>query len=147
MLGQSDVRYILATLLSALKLPVGKRALLNENLGAGGALVASAICPMHGPLVRSTLTELVREYRTVSMMTHRCHDTRFPESYHERAQPSSDVRTCFLLQWTAEQLKQTEETFVAVIYASAYGNTSALAQAIRFYACSCTLPAYIIMHV
>jgi hypothetical protein len=35
------------------------------------------------------------------------------------------------MQWTQAKLKQVEEATVAVIYASAYGNTAALAQAIR----------------
>jgi flavorubredoxin len=35
-------------------------------------------------------------------------------------------------QWTKERLKQAEDATIAVIYASAYGNTAALAQAIRY---------------
>jgi len=35
------------------------------------------------------------------------------------------------LQWTEMKLKEIGKTTIAVIYASAYGNTAALAQAIR----------------
>lgn len=35
------------------------------------------------------------------------------------------------MQWTEKKLKEVEEATIAVIYASAYGNTAALAQAIR----------------
>ena len=60
------------------------------------AVVASAICPAHGPVVSSSVTELVREYRS----------------------------------WTNKQTSAADKTSVAIIYASAYGNTGAMAQAI-----------------
>jgi flavorubredoxin len=31
--------------------------------GRGIGMVASALCPMHGPVVRSSLSELVAKYR------------------------------------------------------------------------------------
>jgi len=60
------------------------------------ARVVRQLAPMHGVVVRSNVTELVREYR----------------------------------EWTEKQIKAADEATVAVIYASAYGNTTALAQAI-----------------
>ncbi|KAL2649642.1 hypothetical protein R1flu_017770 [Riccia fluitans] len=90
---KEDMKYIFSTVLRSLNLPVSK-SLLSEGLV--DKLITTAICPIHGPIVRSTVTELVREYGV----------------------------------WTFDRLKQSEEATVAVIYASAYGNTTALAQAI-----------------
>ena len=59
-------------------------------------MAAAAICPLHGPVIKSGKNELVREY----------------------------------LQWLETQAKRADQFAVAVIYASAYGNTSAMAQAI-----------------
>ncbi|KAK9827610.1 hypothetical protein WJX81_005946 [Elliptochloris bilobata] len=70
-----------------------------QSIGAGGpsaGLVATALCPMHGPVVQRSLSELLRQYR----------------------------------EWTQEQIAAAERGVVAVLYASAYGNTAALAQAI-----------------
>lgn len=91
---KADMQYVLSTVLSALKLPIAEAAMLSP--GSAKELVCAAICPLHGPIVRSSLTELVREYRV----------------------------------WTEKKLKEVEEATIAVIYASAYGNTAALAQAI-----------------
>ncbi|CAL8463910.1 g3445 [Coccomyxa elongata] len=70
-----------------------------KNMGVrstGVGMVAAALCPMHGPVVRASVTELVGQYR----------------------------------QWTSAQIAAAEQASVAVLYASAYGNTAALAQAI-----------------
>lgn len=56
----------------------------------------SVICPLHGPIIRTSTSEVLREYRV----------------------------------WTEKQLAATRNGSIAVIYASAYGNTAALAQAI-----------------
>lgn len=93
---KADVRFILSSVFTALNLPISKTTGLAKNQRSEGLLVASALCPLHGPVVRSTITELVREYRV----------------------------------WTEVKLKQASEATIAVIYASAYGNTAALAQAI-----------------
>lgn len=93
---KADVRFILSSVFTALKLPISKAAGLAKDQRTEGLLVTSALCPIHGPVVRSTVTELVREYR----------------------------------MWTEERIKQVDEATIAVIYASAYGNTAALAQAI-----------------
>ncbi|KAG0569774.1 hypothetical protein KC19_6G115700 [Ceratodon purpureus] len=93
---KADVQYVLSSVLSALKLPIDKAAFLSSGITQGEDLVCAAICPLHGPVVRSSVTELVREYRV----------------------------------WTEKKLKEVEEATIAVIYASAYGNTAALAQAI-----------------
>ncbi|MCO5578939.1 hypothetical protein L7F22_032789 [Adiantum nelumboides] len=93
---KADVRFILSTVFSALNLPISKAAGLAKDQRSEGILVTAALCPIHGPVVRSTITELVREYRV----------------------------------WTEEKLKRAKEATIAVIYASAYGNTAALAQAI-----------------
>ncbi|KAG6548602.1 hypothetical protein Mapa_010091 [Marchantia paleacea] len=90
---KEDMKFIFSTVLSAFNLPISKGMLAGS---LGDKLVTAAICPLHGPIVRSSLTELVREYGV----------------------------------WTYDKLKQSEEATVAVIYASAYGNTTALAQAI-----------------
>ncbi|EFJ22482.1 hypothetical protein SELMODRAFT_416274 [Selaginella moellendorffii] len=91
---KADTKYILSTVLS---FPIGASAALAKTTSdKSDAFVVSAICPLHGPIVRSTVTELVREYRA----------------------------------WTREKIKQVDDGLVAVIYASAYGNTAALAQAI-----------------
>lgn len=71
-----------------------------ESSGAGadggGALVAFALAPQHGPVVRAGVGRLVREYAA----------------------------------WAAAQVEALGRSRVAVLYASAYGNTAALAQAI-----------------
>jgi len=59
-------------------------------------VTATAIAPLHGPVIESAKNELVREYR----------------------------------DWLSAQVKRADESAIAVIYASAYGNTSAMAQAI-----------------
>jgi len=63
---------------------------------AGGSLLTYAVAPQHGPVVRTSLSRLVREYSN----------------------------------WAAAQVTALEASSVAVMYASAYGNTAALAQAI-----------------
>lgn len=63
---QADVQYVLSTIFSALKLPIDRAARLSPKSPPGEELVCAAICPLHGPIVRSSLTELVREYRAVS---------------------------------------------------------------------------------
>lgn len=92
---KTDAKYIFSTMLSSLNLPVHLSTAVSGPLRTEGIFVTAAICPIHGPIVRYTLTELVREYN----------------------------------DWTNQRLQQTEAT-IAVIYASAYGNTAALAQAI-----------------
>eukprot|EP01018_Ginkgo_biloba_P021910 Gb_29526 [translate_table: standard] len=93
---KADVKYILSSMLSSLNLSVSTSAAVSGPLNAEGIFVTAAICPIHGPVVRYALTELVREYNA----------------------------------WTQQRLKQTDEATIGVIYASAYGNTAALAQAI-----------------
>jgi flavorubredoxin len=61
----------------------------------GGKMQVSVICPLHGPIIRTSTSEMLREYR----------------------------------EWTDKQLAATRNGSVAIIYASAYGNTAALAQA------------------
>lgn len=61
-----------------------------------GPLPVGAICPLHGPILRTSVSELMREYR----------------------------------EWTELQITASKKASIAVIYASAYGNTAALAQAI-----------------
>ena len=58
--------------------------------------VAAAICPAHGPIIQSSVTEVFREYT----------------------------------MWTEKQIASASNLEIAVIYASAYGNTGAMAQAI-----------------
>jgi len=75
-----------------------------ENFGGGyttsrtssSPTAASAVAPLHGPVVSSARNELAREYR----------------------------------EWIDLQIAKADDFAVAVIYASAYGNTSAMAQAI-----------------
>eukprot|EP00850_Spirogloea_muscicola_P022490 SM000298S10944 [mRNA] locus=s298:99792:103905:+ [translate_table: standard] len=95
---RADLGYLWNAVLGALNLPVDKAAALagGGSRRDDGALVAAALCPLHGPIVRASLTELVREYK----------------------------------HWTADALRAAQEASVAVVFASAYGNTSALAQAI-----------------
>uniref|UniRef100_A0A0C9QSI8 TSA: Wollemia nobilis Ref_Wollemi_Transcript_11735_3005 transcribed RNA sequence n=1 Tax=Wollemia nobilis TaxID=56998 RepID=A0A0C9QSI8_9CONI len=93
---KADVKYILSTMLSSLNLPLSTSAAISGSLKAEGIFVTAAICPIHGPIVQYTLTELVREYNA----------------------------------WTKQRLNKTDEATIGVIYASAYGNTTALAQAI-----------------
>ena len=72
------------------------------NTFAGGVTLqrnealSVALCPLHGPVVKSARSELVREYK----------------------------------EWVDKQVQAANDFSVAVIYASAYGNTSAMAQAI-----------------
>ncbi|EFJ33500.1 hypothetical protein SELMODRAFT_143660 [Selaginella moellendorffii] len=94
---KADIQYVLSGLLSPLNLSIGASAVLAKTTtDSNKELVVSAMCPLHGPIVRSSVTELVREYRA----------------------------------WTQEKIKQIDDGLIAVIYASAYGNTAALAQAI-----------------
>lgn len=58
--------------------------------------VVSSIAPMHGPVVKQALSQLLVEYH----------------------------------MWTEAQIKAATTTSITVMYASAYGNTAALAQAI-----------------
>lgn len=92
---KADLGYIWKSLAKALNLNISQASFMRSTR-ADESLVVSAICPLHGPMVRYSLTELVREYK----------------------------------EWTAEKVKQAEEATIAVIFASAYGNTSAMAQAI-----------------
>jgi len=69
---------------------------LGADDGVAEPLAVAAIAPMHGPIVRQSLTELVGRYA----------------------------------EWTTQQLKAAADATVAVLYASAYGNTASLAQAI-----------------
>jgi flavorubredoxin len=94
---KADMMYIASSVLGALNLPVTKSPLLKNFGTEEGAVVTAAICPLHGPIVRTSITELVREYG----------------------------------EWTEGKLKQLSDATVAVIYASAYGMTATLAQAIR----------------
>lgn len=44
-------------------------ALQNMGVRATGVgMVAAALCPMHGPVVRASVTELVGQYRQVSTL-------------------------------------------------------------------------------
>ncbi|KAI3438441.1 hypothetical protein D9Q98_000871 [Chlorella vulgaris] len=69
---------------------------LGADDGVAEPLTVGAIAPMHGPVVRQSLTELVGRYA----------------------------------EWTARQVEASGVAAVAVLYASAYGNTASLAQAI-----------------
>ncbi|PSC76351.1 flavin oxidoreductase [Micractinium conductrix] len=69
---------------------------MGADDGVAEPLAVAAIAPMHGPIVRQSLTELVGRYG----------------------------------DWTTAQLKAAASGSVAVLYASAYGNTASLAQAI-----------------
>ena len=70
--------------------------MLGADDGTPDPLNIGILCPIHGPVVRYSLAELLGKYR----------------------------------DWTEKQIKATSARFVAVMYASAYGNTAALAQAI-----------------
>ncbi|EFN57640.1 hypothetical protein CHLNCDRAFT_57191 [Chlorella variabilis] len=69
---------------------------LGADDGVAEPLAVAAVAPMHGPVVRQCLTELVGRYA----------------------------------DWTAAQVEAAGQAAVAVLYASAYGNTASLAQAI-----------------
>jgi flavorubredoxin len=57
--AQADAKFITQALRSFLKLPA------EEQEAGEGIIVVKALAPLHGPVVRSTVTELVREYREV----------------------------------------------------------------------------------
>ncbi|KAI7837260.1 hypothetical protein COHA_008874 [Chlorella ohadii] len=88
--------------LAAVLAPLRRLAAVVEELtlgadnGQSDPLPVSMIAPMHGPVVKQALTELVGRYA----------------------------------DWTAAQVQAAESSCVAVLYASAYGNTASLAQAI-----------------
>ena len=69
---------------------------MGADDGVPEPLAVSYICPIHGPVIKSNVTQLYRKYR----------------------------------EWTDEQIKLVDTSSVAVLYASAYGNTASLAQAI-----------------
>ena len=58
--------------------------------------IATVVCPTHGPIIKSSVAELYREY----------------------------------VEWNEKQISAGDRLSVAIIYASAYGNTGAMAQAI-----------------
>lgn len=68
---QADLGYIWSSVLSVLNLSLDTTVAVLPSTGSGG-LSTSAICPMHGPVVRSSLTELVREYNQVRPPLARC---------------------------------------------------------------------------
>jgi flavorubredoxin len=74
----------------------GPDAAKPTNGAPADALLTFAVAPQHGPVVRTCLSQLVREYSA----------------------------------WAAAQVEALAASSVAVMYASAYGNTAALAQAI-----------------
>lgn len=58
-------------------------------------------------------------------------DVQFRLSYIELTFCATSRKTISLFrEWTNEQIKQSQTCNVAVMYASAYGNTASLAQAI-----------------
>ncbi|GAB4823919.1 hypothetical protein N2152v2_010965 [Parachlorella kessleri] len=69
---------------------------LGADDGAPEPMEIVAICPMHGPVVKNSINELLSRYA----------------------------------EWTEAQIKAASDGYVAVLYASAYGNTASLAQAI-----------------
>ncbi|KAI8477430.1 MAG: flavodoxin-like protein [Monoraphidium minutum] len=79
---------------AALKTIAGVNGVYGDDFG--GVLMTYAIAPQHGPVVRASLGQLVKEYDA----------------------------------WAAAQVEALDANSVAVMYASAYGNTAALAQAI-----------------
>ena len=83
---------LLAPLRAALRLV--SDLTLGADDGAAEPLAVAVLAPMHGPCVRTSLTELVGRYGA----------------------------------WTAAQVAASSTAFVAVLYASAYGNTASLAQ-------------------
>lgn len=83
---------------AARQLGAGKSGAAGEAAPAPptGPMQVTALCPMHGPVVRSAVTQLLGEYG----------------------------------RWVDRQIRAAGTASVAVLYASAYGNTAALAQAI-----------------
>jgi len=69
---------------------------MGADDGVPEPLAVSYMCPIHGPVIKSNVTQLYRKYR----------------------------------EWTDEQIRLVDTSSVAVLYASAYGNTASLAQAI-----------------
>lgn len=69
---------------------------LGADDGTPEPIKVSLICPLHGPIIKASVTELVGRYA----------------------------------DWTAAQVKAASAASVAVFFASAYGNTASLAQAI-----------------
>ena len=53
-----------------------------------------------------------------------------------------DSATLVCRSWTLEQIKRSEELHIAVLYASAYGNTAGMAQVAAAF-CQFTPKAYI----
>lgn len=79
----------------------GSQAKAFGRVAAGVSPIAAsmrvtALLPLHGPVVASSMAELLRKYR----------------------------------EWAEEQVRAATKGLAAVFYASAYGNTAALAQAI-----------------
>lgn len=71
-------------------------AVMGADDGIPEPLAVSYICPIHGPVIRSSVMQVWMRYK----------------------------------EWTKEQIDLVDSSSVAVLYASAYGNTAALAQAI-----------------
>lgn len=91
------------TLKSAQAALEGRQAAVfgEQAMSSGGRMTAipltvNALCPSHGPVVQSSLTELLRSYQ----------------------------------KWTTDQIENAKKGKIAVLYASAYGNTAGMAQAI-----------------
>lgn len=88
-ISPAAVKGLLDGFLSAFRGPV-------DVEGRSEPLRVLALAPMHGPVVKVALSQLLAEYRA----------------------------------WLEEQLRAAGEAIILVMYASAYGNTAALAQAI-----------------
>lgn len=121
----------------------------QEDAGAASDAASSEIelptcmlAPMHGPVVRRAASSLGYQHAGLPSSSHLKPTTLMPAcvlkhkcsrsrpSFGMCAQVASSLSQ--LLQeykgWVEQQLKASDLASVAVLYASAYGNTSALAQ-------------------
>ena len=119
---------------------------LGVNDGVADPLAVAIIAPMHGPVVKQSLVELLSRWALLA--DRGAHAGKAERAFNLLAcpavvlvllglglLPSSALHlllpaACRYADWTTQQVQAAGQSCVAVLYASAYGNTAGLAQAI-----------------
>jgi hypothetical protein len=123
---------------------------LGVNDGVADPLAVAIIAPMHGPVVKQSLVELLSRW---ALLANRgAHAGKAERAFNLLACPAVVLvllglglglgllpssaphlllpAACRYADWTTQQAQAAGQSCVAVLYASAYGNTAGLAQAI-----------------
>ena len=126
---------------------------LGVDDGQADPLAVAIIAPMHGPVVKQSLVELLSRWALLADRAastgkadddigHACSLLACPAvlllllgrlltlSLLRLAAVLLPPAACRYAEWTTQQVEAAGQSCVAVLYASAYGNTAGLAQAI-----------------